>query len=287
MTLNICRSCGSSQIKVLDSGIYAPFFIFKVSSFIKDENYLRFKTVSLHDGRNIIVQDSTSIIFCEECSFISPKKCFTSEDLSELYKNYRSLEYNRQRICFEPNYQSIADMFEDDHFLENRKKACWDFLSKSIKHKKFKTVCDFGGADGKPIPENLIEISDKIIINDVSDVGLCNKKFIKQNIIEDESIDLGLCMHVLEHLGSPAEYFREMLKKIKPNGYLYIEVPLEIDDIFINNLKNQNIFVTLHEHINKYCEKSLKYLAITNNVEIIDFGKINEHIGMIVQKQEK
>ena len=43
--------------------------------------------------------------------------------------------------------------------------------------------------------------------------------------VPDGAYDAVICSHVLEHLSNPEAVLREVLKKVKPGGVLYIEVP--------------------------------------------------------------
>ena len=45
------------------------------------------------------------------------------------------------------------------------------------------------------------------------------------NLIEDESIDLLILSHVMEHFTNPIEEMIEVIKKVTINKYLLIEVP--------------------------------------------------------------
>jgi 2-polyprenyl-3-methyl-5-hydroxy-6-metoxy-1,4-benzoquinol methylase len=46
-----------------------------------------------------------------------------------------------------------------------------------------------------------------------------------EEFISDEKFDIILCNHTLEHVRDPAEFLSELSALLKPDGYLYIEVP--------------------------------------------------------------
>ena len=46
-----------------------------------------------------------------------------------------------------------------------------------------------------------------------------------KNIIEDNSVDLLILSHVMEHFSNPIEDMIDVISKVKSNKYLLVEVP--------------------------------------------------------------
>ena len=70
----------------------------------------------------------------------------------------------------------------------------------------------------------------------------------------DETFDVVTLLHVLEHFHSPIYFLENSIKKIKDNGYLYIEVP------HLHRFINWEDSLYL-EHMNNFTEKTLLYLG--------------------------
>ena len=71
---------------------------------------------------------------------------------------------------------------------------------------------------------------------------------------QDETFDVVTLLHVLEHFHSPIYFLENSIKKIKDNGYLYIEVP------HLHRFINWEDSLYL-EHMNNFTEKTLLYLG--------------------------
>ena len=71
---------------------------------------------------------------------------------------------------------------------------------------------------------------------------------------QDETFDVVTLLHVLEHFHSPIFFLENSIKKIKDNGYLYIEVP------HLHRFINWEDSLYL-EHMNNFTVKTLLYLG--------------------------
>jgi len=77
--------------------------------------------------------------------------------------------------------------------------------------------------------------------------------------------------HVLEHISNPAGFIKKPMSNLVPGGILYLEVPMEVDlSCFLEQVEKQKIPFCVHEHINKYTPKSLKNLALSNGLKVLD-----------------
>ncbi len=102
----------------------------------------------------------------------------------------------------------------------------------------------------------------------------------------EEASGLGLysyvqLAHVLEHVSTPLLLTMKAASYVKPGGYLYIEIPLEISDRDVARLfaGDRTVALPIHEHINRYCVRSVTELlkaanlnAVAIETALVDFG---------------
>ena len=157
------------------------------------------------------------------------------------------------------------------------------FIDKYYPNKKQNlTILDIGAADGWALSYKHPKISHKIIIDidefykdKIEKKGI---KFIKLNVdkenipLENNSIDIVLMNHVLEHLKNPQLVIESILQKLKLGGILIIRVP----DIEKNKFKFYNDFT----HIKPYTKYSISKFLESNNYKIIDCINFNYNLFM-------
>lgn len=204
---------------------------------------------------------------CTHCLSLTPSHCYSYEDLAPLYVDYRSATYNADRISVERSYRRIAHLVgQDPKERKNRNDGVSKFLGSHLSLVEGKTALDLGGSDGKFIPQQIINTLNEIHIFDASD-ALVDENVRMGRVRKVDEPELGaygllMCMHVLEHVGSPREFIIESLKYLQPNGLLYLEVPLELDPTIVKQFESRVVdrCVTIHEHINQFDVASLSRL---------------------------
>jgi Methyltransferase domain len=205
---------------------------------------------------------------CSNCSFIQTKRPFRDDDIMRLYADYRSSSYNLERIRFEPDYASIAARVGYDEVeVRNRTGALATFLRRNLGSGQTRTILDYGGADGRFIPE----IPGRRFVFEVSDVDP-----IPGVTRIDSEADLGryaivLLAHVIEHVPHPLDLVQKVASYVEPEGFLYIETPQEIADGERDGLRRGSLCldVGIHEHINSYCVPAVERLLDTAGFEVI------------------
>ena len=196
---------------------------------------------------------------CSTCFFIQTKRPFHDDDVMRLYSDYRSPSYNQERIRYEPSYASIAAKVGQDAVeLRSRIAALAAFLGRNLKSSEPQTILDYGGSDGKFIPE----IPGRKFVFEVSDI----EPIAGVTRINSEA-DLGrysivLLAHVIEHVPRPLDLVRKVASRVEPGGFLYIETPQEIPDTERDALRRgtRRFQVEIHEHINSYCSQAVNHL---------------------------
>lgn len=189
---------------------------------------------------------------CNRCFFVQTKIPFRDEDIAHLYRDYRSASYNTERIHYEPEYVDIAPAIgRADSEVTPRRKALISFLNKVLQTTDEDTILDFGGADGRFIPD----IPGSKFVYEISGTA----PIAGVTRIESESqldrYSLVLFAHVLEHVTHPLDMVRKLKSYVRPGGYLYIETPQDISDQQRAGLQHATarMDIGIHEHINYYC----------------------------------
>ena len=91
------------------------------------------------------------------------------------------------------------------------------------------------------------------------------------SIIPDEHFD-GICMaHVIEHLYNGDEVLPELLKKLKPGGYFYIEYPGK-KSLTLPSMKGTLNFKDDPTHVRVYGVPELKNIFEANSCKVLAAG---------------
>jgi hypothetical protein len=298
-----CRNCGGTNLENLGPiGRLAPFFLKRVLGLeIRSD---RSKGLLKQRIRNLaaipmslLSRASSSHTFaemqiCKDCEFIQTRNPFRDDDIMRLYRDYRSDSYNRERIQYEPSYSSIAaQVGQDQTEISNRVRSLNAFLHRNLGSRQPATILDYGGADGKFLPDypgskSVYEVSE---IQPVAGVTR----------IHDESklglYSLVLLSHVIEHATHPVDLVRKVASYVEPDGYLYLETPQEIDDRDRVALREGSVQfdIGIHEHINSYCIPAVSALLKSSGLSVvaIESGLVNVgwakavHIRALGQKK--
>ena len=283
-----CRNCGAQATKDLGFiGEIAPFFLKRVLSlehglvpsrhpvkrFLRG---IRFFSKSFQKiyGKSVLLE----IEICTACSFIQTKLPFPEEALGRLYADYRSDSYNRERIRYEPEYAAIAsEAGTGTQEIRARAGGLTRWLTGKLNVDRNFSMLDYGGADGKFLPD----LPGEKYVFDISDIAPA-EGIVR---IRDES-ELGYypyiqIAHVLEHVSYPLVLTRKAASFLKKSGYLYIEVPLEIGDDDLSQLAkgDKTVPLGIHEHINRYCAKSVAELLRSTGLSSVALETATVDLG--------
>jgi len=283
-----CRNCGSETLYELGFvGEIAPFFLKRVvnlecgiaPSIHPIKIFLRRIPFVVRAVQRIYGNSAlTEIQICRSCRFVQTKVPFSDEAIGRLYVDYRADSYNRERIQYEPEYALIASSVGTcPQEVQARRMGLTRWLAGKLAVENDFSMLDYGGADGKFLPD----LPGRKYVFDISPVVPAD------GIIKIESErDLGSypyiqLAHVLEHVCCPLDLTRKAADFLNDGGHLYIEVPQELDDETMRLLieGDRRIKVSIHEHVNKYCEKSVIELVravglsiVALQLEEVDFG---------------
>lgn len=274
-----CRNCGAQAMKDLGFiGEIAPFFLKRVlnleyalaPSGHPVKRLLRrigffSKSFQKIYGRSVLVE----IEICTSCSFVQTKVPFPDEAIANLYSDYRSDSYNRERIRYEPEYAAIASQPGScTQEIQSRTLALTRWLTGKLNVEGNFSMLDYGGADGRFLPN----LTGEKCVFDISDIAPAEGVTRIRDESELGSYSYIQLAHVLEHVSYPLVLTRKAASFLKRSGYLYIEVPLEVSNDVMARLANgdKTIRVDIHEHINRYAVKSVSELLRSTGVSLVE-----------------
>lgn len=258
-----CRNCGNSQLTNLGPiGKVNPFFLKRALGIElrvpRSPNALKQKIRDLVAVPMSVLSRVTSqhafieMQVCRHCSFIQTAIPFSDEEIGRLYADYRSPSYHQQRIQYEPEYAAIAESVGYDPVeVRTRTAALSEFLRKELRTASPRTILDYGGSDGRFIPD----IPGSKFVYEISNIDPIPGVTRIKSESELGTYSLVLLAHVTEHVTHPLNLIRKLNAYVEPGGHLYIETPQEISDEQRANLQHSASppEVGIHEHINYYC----------------------------------
>jgi hypothetical protein len=258
-----CRNCGSGELHDLGPiGMVHPFFLKRV--FGMDLRAARSQSAVKQRIRDLATvfmfffpRVTAAFAFvemqlCKRCFFIQTKIPFHDEDIMRLYLDYRSPTYNRERIRYEPEYTQIATQVgQGQREVSCRKLALGAFLHKGLKTSDAHTILDYGGADGRFMPD----IPGSKFVYEISNIEPVPGVTRIKSESELGTYSIVLFAHVTEHVPHPLKLVCKLSAHVEPGGYLYIETPQEISDEKRAELQDSapRLDIGIHEHINYYC----------------------------------
>ena len=286
-----CRNCGAQDMKDLGFvGEVAPFFLKRVLNLELKTSQSRHPLRLLTRRMLVLPQRLFSKVFgcsayvemqiCLSCSFIQTKHAFSEEAINRLYFDYRSTTYNAERIQYEPTYAALAnDVGAGDQEIRARVDGLTTFLADKIDHDGDFSMLDFGGADGRFLPK----IDGKKYVLEISNISPLEGVVRIQSEAELGTYSYVQVAHVFEHVPEPLALLRHISSFVKPSGYVYIEVPQELTDAQLEELKKASAprGLTVHEHINSYCSSSVAHLVEAAGLNSMSIKAMQTDLGWV------
>ena len=87
---------------------------------------------------------------------------------------------------------------------------------------------------------------------------------------EDSSLDAVICSEVLEHVDSPSESVKELVRVLKPGGVMALSVPRYLPELICWKLSKE-YSKTPGGHVRIFKHKELKNLAVSNGLQYQSF----------------
>jgi hypothetical protein len=217
---------------------------------------------------------------CRRCQFVQAARPFRDDDLMRLYVDYRSDAYNAERIGFEPSYAAWAPhVGYGAQEVQLRRNALHKFLQASLPDTNLPTILDYGGSDGRFIPDVpgekfVFEISNLEPVSGVT------------RVVHEDGLgkySLVLLAHVIEHASYPLELIRKVSRYVDAGGFLYVEAPQELPDEVLQRMHDGSASPSLgiHEHINYYSPPAVRCLFEAAGLELIALEREEVDLGWI------
>lgn len=238
--VNHCVVCNSNNVKRLDGYIHR---------FVLD----RMEGTPINP--NALVR--CNLLNCNDCDSFHTNVRFSFEEETRFYKGYMKDEYINHRCAYDGEFvRHILKSFGTEDYKTIRRNKVHEILGKSINFSDINSVLDYGGDTGFIIPHALDHAKKFLLDVDVRE----NTNDVKSITTPEESgpIDLIICSHVLEHVSYPNDTLKHIKSFMSPTGYLYMEVP-----------KEPFTEPGVHEHINRFNDKNLKYILEKNGFDIL------------------
>lgn len=287
--MQYCRNCGSGKLKELGFvGEVAPFFLKRVLNMEVRASQARHPLRLLARRLCALPQRLFARVYgcsayvemqiCLNCSFIGAKYAFSDDAIGRLYSDYRSSTYNEERIRYEPTYAALAkDVGACDQEVKTRVGGLTAWLVDKIDCKSDFSMLDFGGSDGRFLPK----LDGRKYVFEISDISPLEGivRIPREN--ELTTYSYVQIAHVLEHVPEPLALLKRVSSFVKPSGYLYIEVPQELTDAEIAELKigPARHGLTIHEHINTFCRSSITCLVEAACLDLISIQSTPVDLG--------
>lgn len=236
-----------------------------------------------HPKNDIVVSEKDrygipcASVLCSKCGLIRSDKVFDEKSNNLFYeKFYRDLYVGQH----EPN-----DKFFKDQVIRGEK-----FLSLVIESKILDNIsnvveigCGSGGiiypfykenknCKGFDYNDDYLKLGRKFGLNLI--LGDWN------NYLEDNSADLIIISHVMEHFLNPIKEINKIIKKIKPGKYLLVEVP---GIFYINKIYLDLIFYLQNAHVYSFYEEYLEVFFKKLGLEVV-YG--DERCTFLLKKPE-
>jgi 2-polyprenyl-3-methyl-5-hydroxy-6-metoxy-1,4-benzoquinol methylase len=216
-----------------------------------------------------------SSIICGNCGLIRSEKIFDEKSTNSFYTH----EY---RKIYQPAGISIASFFVDQSKSGNK---FYQLFVKEVGHLKGANLFEIGcGAGGLMMPFYKAGYKcggcdfnvDYLNYGRSQGLDLYNGDY--RPVIEDNSQDIILLSHVLEHIADPIKELNDIFEKIKPNGYLILEVP---GVYFIHKIYFDPIKYFQNAHVYNFYKKYLIEIVDKLGLKVI-YG--DERCTFILQK---
>lgn len=159
------------------------------------------------------------------------------------------------------NYSDVS-LFNPDYILET---AIQEFVSEYSSKNFYDTILDYGC--GNAPYENLFKCDNYIKADVVQNKSNSVNILLDANNVEfldiaNDSVDIILCMDVLEHSGNADFILSEFYRILKPKGVVLISLPFMYREHEMPN----DLF--------RYTSTCIRNLAINSSFQIVDIKKI-------------
>lgn len=230
------------------------------------------------------------LVGCDGCGFMFYNPRLDDGDLENLYRGYRSEEFQQKRFATEPWYtQSFNDALGSEESYRIRREILAPVLRKHLNGRKIERILDYGGDRGELVV-GLVDGAEAYSY-DISGIDVVPGVTRASDPAACKA-DLIINSNVLEHVGFPRDLVSAILKSAPGGGLVFLEVPVEFPFGFSRLLRRvvqigvmtsmrpktarhilrPATLYMMHMHVNYFTERSLTRLMQVCGGEVISSG---------------
>jgi len=187
---------------------------------------------------------------CRRCAFICYRPRPEALDVTNKYRLLIALRGPR------------SPRLRDSPTERQRARLLYDFVAARIPLDSVATILDFGGHDGRLL-RDFVAAGKRCFTIDYDQPVVAQVTKLAdtlEDVADAPSVDLILCNHVIEHVADPLAVVRRLKERLRPGGWLFVEVPMEI-------WRTAPLGTDPVTHINFFTPRALR-----NLLEIAGFG---------------
>ena len=231
---------------------------------IKKENIILYSSAARDKKINIYIDSQSKVIF----------------NKSKTYKYYYRNKFYKKDYFISKKFKFKKLTLANNPDIKRRVKSV-------VKSKKY-NLLDVGTGTGdflKASKKHFREISG-VEPNNIQNHLLSKKFKMYKNIDEvNEKYTVVSLFHVLEHVDDQISFLKKIKRKLKPGGYLYIEIP-HAEDLMLDFIPYRK-FILWSEHKVLHTKKSISKLLrkvgfAKFSVKFIQRYNLNNHLGWLL-----
>lgn len=205
-----------------------------------------------------------SFAVCADCQTVYIDPAPTEETLQRLYNHpAESFIFNKENEG--KNVEVKAGHVEDYNAV---------LRMMSEKPKERLRLLEVGCANGSFLmtASKTFDVEGVELNDSTAEVARKNGFKVKTGRIEDiegESVfDIIVMLQVLEHVVKPSMLLRDVMRLLKPNGLLYVDVP-NVDSASFNYLGERHVHISSYGHVSMFNRESLIKLCDNKGLELV------------------
>lgn len=202
------------------------------------------------------VAQVNQIVKCNHCGlmYANPRLRDADQDLVKNYDPVWTLQHNEQR--FDKESLQIRDYRKTREFLRKFFPGRGNLIEIGS---GFGQLLNFFKQDGWDVMG--IEPLKGGCLHSESEFGIkAIPKTIEEAALDENSVDVALMMHVIEHVPDPLGTLREVYRILKPGGYFILETP-RYDTLMFRLLGKRERSLSCNGHIYFFTTDTLEKMA--------------------------
>lgn len=257
-TTSTCAICESDNWRTIGTSTFTPDNV-KGSNFLARRRRVLFE-LWVPDAKQLVI----NYCLCESCGFVCYFPRPTAEDVDNKYQFLAKLTAQKKAEAKKAAKKGTApspQSSSNDDLGARRSAQIHETLSPFLSD--VKELLDWGGGKGVMLKSFLDSGISCSVVDYVAKTlpGIERIGTTLSDIPEGRSFDLVIASHVFEHFAEPLPLARSLRKYLRPDGLLFIEVPLE----FVGGAPKRKEPVT---HLNFFCASSIRTLLERAGFEV-------------------